>query len=434
MSRRIQILMLLALAASFALPSGGLARAETRHAAVYSVTGPGGKKVQAFLESHIEEKHKLVVREALNDAARELGITRQLTSGPNLKKIARKARVDAVITGYIYRARRQWWLSLRVLDGGTGKAVKVGVVAYPYFALNKWNKAAITKLVDKGLENVEGVPHPPIPRIAEPEPEVKPTPKPPPPKAERPSWLTGVHVGAGVAILGRRLSFDNLELIPGSTVLYKTNSPIIPIAFYAEAYPGAFITQHRILANIGLGFLFQRAVGVVSYRESDNVEIATTVQRIGGYLSFRWNVSRSPTSPELKINLGVEAMEFSFAQDLGQVPGVLYLAFKPELKARFPLGTERVSLGLSFAGLALVSLGQITDAYHYGNGKGGGVEVGLEIDARIFWKVHLQAGFTTSWNFISFSQLGVQHLDYEYVADSARDGTYGGYVLMSLQY
>lgn len=425
---------LFALAVLLAVPFGGWARAETRHVAVFSVTGAGAKKVQTFLESHLEEHHKLVVREAVNDAARELGITRQVTSAPNLRKIARKAQVDALITGYVYRARRQWWLSLRVHDGGTGKVVKAGVVAYPYFALNKWNKAAIVKIVTQGLEKVEGVPHPPRPRLTEPEPEVKPTPPPPPPKTERPSWLTGLHVGAGVSLLGRRLSFGNFELNPGSTVLYATNSPIVPLSVFAEGYPGAFISRHRVLANIGLGFYFQRAVGVVSYRESDNVEIPTTVQRAGGYLVFRWNVNQSATSPELKIGLGVDAFEFSFAQDLGEVASVLYLAFKPELKARFPLGTERVSLGLSFAGLAVASLGQMADAWHYGRGKAGGVEVGLELDARIFWKVHLQVGFSSTWYFISFSQFGVQHLDYEYVADSARDGTYGGYVLMSVQY
>jgi hypothetical protein len=149
---------------------------------------------------------------------------------------------------------------------------------------------------------------------------------------------------------------------------------------------------------------------------------------------YRWNIGQSATSPELKLSLGVDAFEFSFAEDLGEVSSVLYLSFKPEVKARFPLGTERVSLGISFAGLVVASLGQMADAWHYGTGKAGGVEVGLELDARIFWKVHLQVGFSTSWYFISFSQLGVIHLDYEYVADSARDGIYGGYLLMSLQY
>lgn len=434
--RKINRLSGLAIA-GLALLASGQAAAEPRHVAVLSVSGAGNQRVRAYLESYLQENHKLVVREAVTEAARELGIQQRLTVPANLSRIARRAQVDAVITAYVYRAKRQWWLAVRVHDGGTGRLVRGGAVMFAYFALNKWNKAAIDKILAEGLSKAQGVPHTPAPRVVEPEvkepePEVK---EPGSTKAPpRPRWLSGIHGGAGVAMLGRRLSLKNLEGQPGSQVLYETNSPVVPISFFVEAYPGAFVTQHRVLANIGLGFSFQRAVGVVSYRESDRVEIATTIQRVGGHLSFRWNVKQSATSPELKLNLGVEALEFSFARNLEEVPGVLYLSFKPELRARFFLGTERVSLGLQLAALAVASMGQMTDAYHYGLGKGAGVETGLELDVRLYWRLHLLVGFTTSWLFIRFPQRGEQGIDYEYSADSARDGYYGGYLLLSVRY
>ncbi len=412
------------------------ARAADRSVAVLSVRGPGSKRVRRWLESEIRERWRLVQREAVVDAARELGIRRRWTRRSNLRRIARKARVDAVITSYVYRRRRRWWLAVRVHDGGTGRIVRAGVVQYRYFALNRWSKGAIMRVVKRGVQKAEGVPHPR--RIVEPPPprrRVAPEPeKPKKPRGPRPIWLTAIHAEFGVAIWGRRLTFTNLEGEPGSQVLYETNTPVLPLALHIEAFPGAFISQHRVLANIGLGFVFQRAIGVVSYRESENIEIATTIQRVGGYLTYRWNIKQSATSPELRFSLGVDALQFSFGQDLGLVAGVSYLSVKPEVRAKIPLGTERVSLGLQLAALGVVSLGQMADAYHYGKGNAGGVELSLEVDVRVYWRLHLIVGATTSWMFISFSQLGTQGLDYEYVADSAKDGFYGGYILAAVHY
>ncbi len=414
------------------------AQAQTKRVAVLSVKGAGYKRVRRWLESQIRERWKLVAREALVDAARELGIRRRWTRKSNLQRIARKAHVDALITSYVYRRRRRWWLAVRVHDGATGRITKGGVVRYRYFRLNRWSKKAILKVIRSGVSRVEGVSHP-RPRVRRPPPPRPDIPDKPdepdkPDTGDRPPWLTAIHGGVGLALWGRRLTFANLEGEPGRQPLYETNSPVVPLAFYVEVFPGAFVSRHRALANVGLGFSFQRAVGVVSYRESDNEQIATTIQRIGGYLMYRWNINRSATSPVLRIALGVDALQFSFGQDLGLVAGVQYLSVKPELRARFPLGTERVSLGAQLAGLGTLSFGQLANAYHYGTAKGGGVQVGLEVDVRVFWKVHLRAGFTTTWMFISFSQLGEQHTDYEYVADSARDGYYGGYLLAAIHY
>ena len=149
---------------------------------------------------------------------------------------------------------------------------------------------------------------------------------------------------------------------------------------------------------------------------------------------YRWNIKDSAESVILKFHLGVDAVEYSFSEDLGLVSGVTYITFKPGVIAQIPLGTERVKLGLKFAGMAVVQLGQMADAYHYGNAKAGGIEAGIEIDVRLFWKLHLVAGAFTSWFFVSFSQVGVQGLDYEYIADSATDGYFGGYLLAAFHY
>lgn len=411
------------------------ARAD-KSVAVLSIRGPGAKRMRSWLESEIRDRYSLVEREVVKDAASELEIHRHLTRRSNLRRIAHKARVDALVTAYVYRARRRWWLAVRVHDGATGRVVKAGVVRYRYFALTRWVKRAVWKTVRRGVAAVEGVPRP-RPRLTPPPRE---TPRPPPPRkkhasgGERPSWMPALCGGLGVSILGRRLSFTGLNGEIGTQVMYETDAPVAPFSFFAEVFPGAFVSRHRVLANLGLGLRYQRAFGVVSRRESDGKKVATTVQRVEGYLLYRWHLFPRATSPEITFTFGVDALGYGFDLDLGMVSSVMYLSLRPEVRARFPLGTERVSLGLRLAGLGVLSMGQMADAYHYGASQAGGVHFGAEVDVRIYWRLHLLVGAWIDWFFVTFPQLGEIHLDYEYVAESARDGYYGGYALIAVEY
>lgn len=410
------------------------ALAKERYAGVLNVRGPGAKRVRRFLEEQIDRRWNLVSRRELMDAAEDLEISKKrMTRRRNLRRIARKAKADAVITGYVYRSRRRWWLAIQVRDGGTGRIVKRTVVRYAFFRLNKWSRKSIMKVVRRGVRDCEGVEHPIRRRRIEP-PRVEPV-KPKKKKGiQRAAHVTGLEFGVGIEIWARRLSFTNLDGNPGRQILYETNSPVIPLAFNVEVYPGAFITKHKVLANVGLGVFFKRAFGVVSQRENEDTLIQTIIQRVGGRLLYRWNIKGTTESVVLKFAIGVDAVQYSFSEDLDRVASTTYINFRPGVKAIIPLGTERVKLGLFFDGLAVAQLGQMADAYHYGNARAGGLEAGLEFDVRLFWKIHLLAGFSTTWFFISFQQVGVQGLDYEYIADSATDGYYGGYLLVALHY
>lgn len=414
---------------------GDAAWAAERYVGVLNIRGPGAKRVRRFLEEQIDRRWNLVSRRELLDAAEDLEISkRRMTRRRNLRRIARKAKVDAVVTGYVYRARRRWWLAFQVRDGGTGRIIKRTVVRYAFFRLNKWSKRALVKALKLGVRRCEGVEHPRR-RVAPPPRRVTPV-KPPVEtfRGKRAPWVTGVEVGVGIEIWARRLSFTYLDEEPGRQLLYETNSPVVPLSFNVEIYPGAFITTHKILANVGLGAYYRRAVGVVSQREGETAKIVTTIQRVGGRLLYRWNIKGNAESVVLKTHFGVDALEYSFGEDLGRVAGVTYITFRLGMIAQFPLFTERVKLGLLFAGMAAVQLGQLADAYHYGTAKAGAVEAGVEIDVRLFWKIHLVAGAFTTWFFVSFSQVGEQHVDYEFIADSARDGYFGGYLLAAFHY
>ena len=98
------------------------------------------------------------------------------------------------------------------------------------------------------------------------------------------------------------------------------------------------------------------------------------------------------------------------------------------------MGTERVRLSLGMIGLAVLQMGQIEDAWHYGNGSAGGVRARIELDVRVGWKVHLVAGATTTWIFMSFPQRGLIHRDYEYEATGATDGYIGGFAMVTVDY
>jgi len=403
--------------------------------AVLSIRGPGAKRMRSWLESEIQDRFSLVAREVVKDAASELGIHRHLTRRSNLKRIARKARVDALVTAYVYRARRRWWLAVRVHDGATGRVVKAGVVRYRYFALTRWVKAAIWKTVRRGVAAAEGVPHP-RPRLAPPPEETR---RPPPPKKKkkkaigpRPAWLYGLRGELGFGIMGRRLTIADLNGDPGTQVIYQTTAPTWPLFFSVEVFPGAFVSRHRVLSNIGIGFRYQEAFGVVSQRETDRVR--TTIRRVEGYLLVRWNIFATETSPELTFTFGVDALNFGFDEDLKEAASVMYIAVRPEVQARFPLRTERVALDVRLAGMGVLSMGQMADAYHYGASQAGGVHAEMAVDVRLGWRIHLLVGAWLDWFFITFPQVGDIHLDYELVADSARDGYYGGYARLAMCY
>ena len=56
----------------------------------------------------------------------------------------------------------------------------------------------------------------------------------------------------------------------------------------------------------------------------------------------------------------------------------------------------------------------------------------LELDVRIFWKLHLVVGARTTWMFVRFTQASDR--EYRYPADTARDGFYGGYAQAVIRY
>ena len=86
-----------------------LAWARSRRVAVISISGPGAKRVRRFLEQAIDERFNLVTYSDVQEAAEDLGIHRRYARRGNLKRICRKAGIDAAVTGYVFRRRRRWW-------------------------------------------------------------------------------------------------------------------------------------------------------------------------------------------------------------------------------------------------------------------------------------------------------------------------------------
>jgi hypothetical protein len=240
--------------------------------------------------------------------------------------------------------------------------------------------------------------------------------------------MTGVEAGVGVALNGRYFTIG-----PGRQVVYDSSIPISPLTVELELFPAAFFTRNTVGANLGLGFRYQRAFGLVTVREGTNREVDTTVQRIGGYLIYRWNLSGTASSPIFYFGVGADVLEFSYKEDMGVMPGVLFISIQPMVRMRFPIGS-RVSLSTGVSGLGTVSLGQIADKSHYGKGTAGGVEGSIEVGVRIIAGLSVVAGGSTTWLFVKFDQKGTLGVDYQYAADSARDGYYGGYVRVSYAY
>lgn len=440
--RRTALILSAPLLAS--LLAADVAAARGTRVSVLSVRGPGSRPVRRMLELAVEQRWQARSRRHLVRAARRLGVSARRWSKPaNLRRMARRAGVDAVVFATVFKRSGRWWVALRVHDGATGRITQEGIASYRGFALRRRARRRLVQILRDGVLEVDGVPRTTPGRRAYPKKvpgrrgrrQRRPEPLDAAPDSGLPErWQPALVGGLGAAVWGRRLMLSGMDGAQGSQVLYESLTPLYPVAFDMEVFPGAFVTRRKALANLGVGLSYQQAVGVRTVREGDPAPVDTTVLHLGVMALYRWNIRGRPTSPDLVFGLGVDVRRYSFSESLGPVAGVRYVSIRPEVRARFPLGTPRIRLQVRLAGLAPLTMGQIENPYHYGDGSAGGLDAALELDVDLFWRVHLRLGATTSWMFIRFPQKGTQGLDYQYAATWAKDGTYGAYLLGGFEY
>ena len=118
-SRRLAVVV--AVCAATVLGTGGVADAGRKRVVVLDFEGPRNEKFHEDLVKLIKKTHTVVPTEKWNGAAEQLAAAS--VSAGDIKKVARKLKIDAVVEGKIEKRRDEFIIRLKLHEGRTGALV-----------------------------------------------------------------------------------------------------------------------------------------------------------------------------------------------------------------------------------------------------------------------------------------------------------------------
>lgn len=395
-----------------ALLGGGDAWAKKR-VVVMKFPGRAGA-AQKEVEALVKKDNTIVSDSALRRAQKRLKVRRLNDSG--YAKLAAELQADAFINGSLQRRRGgKYNLALTLRDGKTGavtdtidvplKSARVDSAARADLAMKlEPALAKVGALSDEPLEiTPPGGASPPVSAgpgsedtEAAPLTGVKPL---PPPRvddatagtalvarAELPDHRRARHAAAevsvGATVVRRKLSFTSTdELSPSQRPNGYNGSAVPSVTVNGEVYPLAFSSPSGALSGLGVGFVFDRVIGLKS--RLGDTEYTTTQQKIGGGLRYRWNLGNKATNPTVKFIAGFNALTFEIdrgADDI-DLPNFSYTYLDVGAAGRFPVGSPMFALYLDARYNQVFGSGEVTEQAYYGDGGARGFEGdgGLEV-------------------------------------------------------
>ena len=133
---------------------GRSAQARKKTVTVTGFRGPGGAKARYYVLRKLRERYDVVPIRKYVRTAKRLGV--RITGRRNIRRICRKAGIDAVVFGRILRSRGRWWLRLYIKDGRTGRRVKRSIIRLRGPRLNSSSRYSIRASLRKGMRRVRG--------------------------------------------------------------------------------------------------------------------------------------------------------------------------------------------------------------------------------------------------------------------------------------
>jgi hypothetical protein len=121
-SRWLQAAVVLLLGWLALLPS--IAEAERKRVVVLELEGPKAERFHKDVVSVIKKSHSVVPLSKWNRTAEQLGASRPTSA--NIKKVAKKLKIDAVITGEVSKRRDEYIIKLKLRSGSTGEVIGRG--------------------------------------------------------------------------------------------------------------------------------------------------------------------------------------------------------------------------------------------------------------------------------------------------------------------
>ncbi len=213
--------------------------------------------------------------------------------------------------------------------------------------------------------------------------------------ADRPSGPTSprhtpVLLYGGASFTGRKLAFkhtgDAADAPPG----YR-GKPVPGFFLTGAIFPLAFGGKRGGLANIGVGFVADRAVGIKSAVDDGmggSAQLATREYRYGGSLIYRYNMGDDPDGLSIQASVGYNKLGFSIDKNAApmnvvvDVPNVVYTYVDPGVGARIPIAGKLSGL-LDAKFLAVLDTGEIQKPEEYGAATVTGFDVDGGLEYRI---------------------------------------------------
>ncbi len=250
------------------------------------------------------------------------------------------------------------------------------------------------------------------------------------------SYLTAVEGGLVLDVVGRHFVLKPSDTNPD----YKTAGVIPPVGLYFEVFPGAFVTRSMGLTDIGLGFWWTRSFGVTSDTDRSDERYDTVYQKTEFWLTYRRNIFRKSSSPELRLDLGIGNLRFMIDAPPGpgdpiKAVGVNLWYVTPRLRGKFPILSNRLAALGGFGFMHPFQIGPTAQPWAYGGAKAWGIDLTGGLDVRLVNFVHLMFEGR-------FTYFGITYLhdpaDWDEAgwnnADSAQDMYYGFMVRLAVEY
>jgi hypothetical protein len=325
-----------------------------------------------------------------------------------IAETARRLGVSAVVSGSVDKTGQKPVLILSVHNGKDGALIallEIGLTG------NKPDADTIVSglpaLVKRGQAPVgggdeNGVPGGVAPQVDEAElPQPRETPLGVASKAAPPvehARRTAVEASVGMSLWTRRMSVS-----PSGSASAYAGRPTPGLRLDGELYPVALFANSSWAADLGIG-LFVDMFWASSQLAGSSQHFSTTQQRWGVDVHWRYALTKSETSPVVRVAFSIEDLAFGIANRATastnlNIPDVEYLSFGPTVGLLLPLGTPRLRLGahLSYLATSGTESNPGTGGQHRGLSSTWGIDFGVHVDylPRPWLRARAQFGLTS---------------------------------------
>jgi hypothetical protein len=384
---RLRPALLAALAVALGLLVGAAPAAAAGKKVAIDLEGPAAKVEKTVKQILADEGYEVIGSAAYKKAAKK-------ARGQGDEAIARAAKrlgASAVIIGSIEKKGKKTFLILSVhngLDGALIDALEIALKGTKPDA-----DAIITGLpaaVKKGKAAAgggsggddEGGGEPAKPTRAAPVERAEPTET--PAADTRPAApAAGLKRMALDANIGMSMWARRMSVSPAGSADVYNGKPVPGLRFDGELYPVAFFANTSWAADFGIGFFVDMA-WLSSQLAGGGSTLATTQQRWGVDLRWRYQFTGSATSPVARIGFSIQHLAFNIGNrasapaDLN-VPDVGYMSYAPSIGFLLPLGTPSFRIGAYFSYL-ITSATESNSLADRGLHSSWGLDFGVHLD------------------------------------------------------